>query len=120
MQVFEYFKDKELFCKCGCKALPGWDAVEALYVLRIMYGRKIDIRSAARCRTHNREVGGKDNSRHITDDIRQGNAFDISVPPVDEVEVIRLAIAAGFTGIGVKNNDFIHIDRRSKPAFWTY
>lgn len=116
----EYFKDNELSCRCGCGVMPDRNALEFLYVLRILYGKPIKIRSAARCRAHNKDEGGKDNSRHITDDIRKGTAFDIGIPPADEVLVLGLAIVAGFTGVGVKNNDFIHIDRRETPAFWTY
>ena len=120
MVIKEYFTDKELSCRCGCGAMPDPEAVEFLYALRILYEKPIKVRSAARCRMHNKEEGGKENSEHITDDIREGNAFDIVVPPVDEVLVLNLILMVGFVGIGIKNNDFMHIDRRITPAFWTY
>lgn len=120
MRIDEYFKDSELTCKCGCGAMPSYYATERLYVLRVLYDNKIIVRSAARCLIHNKSVGGKDTSQHITEGNREGIAFDIKVPPADEIKVIRLALYVGFTGVGVKNNDFMHIDRREVPAFWTY
>lgn len=111
-------------CHCGCGALPDPAAVERLYALRILYGKPIPVRSAARCLVYNRSIGGKSNSLHITFpgiEVCQGVAFDCVVPPKDEVRFVGLAVQVGFTGIGIKNNDFIHLDQgRETAALWTY
>lgn len=115
MLIYEYFKNSELTCQCGCGILPETQAVERLYAVRLIYGRPMTIRSAARCPAHNTSVGGAVDSKHV-----RGIAFDVHVPPEDEIELIRLALFVGFTGIGVKNNDFIHLDLRDISALWTY
>lgn len=122
MLTREYFKNKELSCRCGCGAMPAQDAIERLYALRIVYGKPISIRSGARCPNHNQAIGGSDNSLHITfPGVCEGMAFDVAVPPENEVQFVGLAVLVGFTGIGIKNNDFIHIDQgRETDALWTY
>src|SRR5210317_1198530 len=120
MKVPEYFKDHELSCKCGCGAMPRKSSVERLYAVRILAGFPIGINSGARCRTHNTAIGGADRSEHITDDSREGTAFDCSVARENRHEFLRLAMLCGFTGIGPAKT-FVHIDDgHDNPAVWTY
>ena len=58
MVIDEYFKDSELYCKCGCGMRPSKLAVELLYALRLIYGRAIHVSSGARCSAHNIKIGG--------------------------------------------------------------
>ena len=115
MKIKEYFTDSELACHCGCGKMPDEQSIELLYALRLYYGKPILVTSGARCETHNLRVGGSPMSTHLT------GAFDIVVPAHDEWEIIRIAQFLGFTGIGISNNDFIHIDNKHQgPAIWTY
>ena len=116
MKIPELFKDSELTCSCGCGMLPDKKAVDKLYALRLIYNKPLTVTSAARCPNYNKRIGGAATSQHIT-----GKAFDLAVPPEDEWEVIRIAQAVGFKGIGLNNNKFIHVDDRdTQPTMWTY
>lgn len=117
MIIKEYFKDNELACRCGCGLMPAEHAVESLYIVRILLNYPIIITSAARCKAHNAAVGGTEGSYHL-----ECIAFDCKVPRVLELDFIDVAIHAGFNGVGVKDNDFIHIDLRpySERAIWSY
>lgn len=116
MKIPEFFKDSELCCPDGCGMLPTQGAINKLYALRLTYRKPITITSGARCPSYNKRIGGAESSQHT-----QGKAFDMIIPPSDEWEVIRIAQAVGFKGIGIANNRFIHVDDRdSKPEMWTY
>lgn len=110
----EYFTDSEVSCRCGCGKLPDQRSLEMLYVLRIVLDFPLTVNSGARCAAHNASVGGSENSTHMI------GAFDIAVPPDKEYEFIEKAIAVGFTGIGIHDNTFIHIDRHRVKRIWTY
>jgi uncharacterized protein YcbK (DUF882 family) len=52
-----------------------------------------------------------------------GLAADIGVSGAEAVQVLRLALEAGFKGIGVQqkgNGRFIHVDMRETPTVWSY
>lgn len=129
MRLKEYFTDKELSCRCGCGAMPKREAIEMLYALRIRYGKPIRIRSAARCPKHNKKEGGKSRSRHITQWkkirgilqlVKRGDAFDIETTMKSEGILLKAALWVGFRGIGIKDNDFLHLDLRRDLRVWTY
>ncbi len=112
----EYFTDKELSCSCRCGAILCRETTERFYALRILYGKPIPISSAARCKIYNRAIGSKDDSRHVL-----LHAGDCDIPLEDEYEFIYKAQLVGFTGIGIDDNEFIHLDDlRDNPAIWTY
>ena len=115
MIIPELFKDKELACKCGCGLMPDKESVYKLYAMRLIFGKPMIITSGARCLVHNKAVGGAKDSTHLT------GAFDIKVSPFDEYRLIQIAQFVGFTGIGIKDNKFIHVDDKREGAFiWTY
>ncbi len=131
MKIPEYFTDKELKCRCGCGARPKEEAVIKLYALRILYGKPIFVNSGARCAAHNKLEGGKYNSRHVTKwkrkvksgilvPVRMADAFDLATTAKTEGKLIRLAVECGFNGIGIKDNNFLHIDLRRDLKIWTY
>jgi len=111
-----HFARPEFACRCGC----GFDTVdsqllEALEATRQHFGAPVIITSAARCETHNRNVGGSPNSQH-----RLGRAADIEVKgvPPGTVALYLEATFAGRYGIG-RYKTFTHIDTRGAPARWS-
>lgn len=108
------FRRKEFSCKCGC----GFNTVDAelLHVLedvREKFGSPVVIRSGCRCEKHNRRVGGKKNSMHLS-----GKAADISVIGIMPGDVAAyLRGKYDFYGIGDYVN-FTHTDVRTERARW--
>ncbi len=113
MKIPERFKDKEIECPC-CGLLPDIRSVEMLYAMRLIIDVPLIINSGARCADYNLSVGGAESSAHII------GAFDIKSIPEREWEMIRIAQAVGFTGIGFKDNSFLHVDRHHKNVVWGY
>ncbi len=60
-----YFTDAELqcHCKCGYSVRPEFKAL--LNRIREDFGHPIGITNAARCRVHNKAVGGAQKSAHL-------------------------------------------------------
>lgn len=115
MKIQEYFKNSELECKCRCGLLPDTKSIESLYAVRLILDIPMIITSGARCEEYNQAVGGSKESYHLI------GAFDIKVPLEHEYHLIEVAQFVGFTGIGIKNNSFIHIDAHHlDPVVWTY
>ena len=115
MDIYEYFKDYELDCSCGCGLMPDNRSIEMLYAFRILYNKPVKVNSGARCKVYNKMLNGSVGSAHLI------GAFDIKVPLEDEWECIRIAQFVGFTGIGFDDNRMLHLDRHHKrPAFWGY
>lgn len=128
MKVPEYFVDKELECRCGCKILPPEKSVRRLYAVRLILQKPMPISSAARCWKHNVAVGGKPGSIHLPPDKRRrnssewgGGAFDIIATPGFQMEIVEAAIFCGFTGFGFADT-FLHLDDAERPEItrWTY
>jgi len=103
----------EFACKCErgdkCDAKPmEKETILKLTKVRLDFGKKMIITSAARCLEHNRKIGGADNSFHLI-----GKAVDIKTnSAVHAGMILRLGIRHGFTGIGISKNGFIHLDTR--------
>lgn len=115
MKIPELFRDYELICKCGCGLLPDIGSVKKLYAFRLIMDKPIIVTSGARCRAHNKAVGGAKNSPHLI------GAFDLKIDRKDEYRAIMAAQSVGFTGIGINDNTFMHLDdKRDEPAIWTY
>jgi hypothetical protein len=75
--------------------------------LQSQFGEIIPLVSAARSAEHNKAVGGASKSQHLG-----GRALDLDVSGLSEerrIQLIGLASAMGFTGIGVYKNS-IHLD----------
>lgn len=91
-----------------------------------MFGRPLPIVSGYRTPEHNQQVSDTGaNGPHT-----QGRAADIKVYGADALELIALAVAAGFTGIGVQqkgpmSSRFLHCDDLEAPDYprpgcWSY
>lgn len=92
-------------CHCGC----GFDAIDPrippIYeaISAKVPGTKVN--SACRCTEHNRAVGGKANSAHLT-----GKACDVSCGgSVNRYQVIKILLEHNVRRIGLANS-FIHFD----------
>jgi zinc D-Ala-D-Ala carboxypeptidase len=76
------------------------------------------ITSGYRYPSHNKEVGGKPNSDHVT-----GNAVDIAVSTgAQRFLIVKHALEVGFRRIGVKK-DCIHLGNAPnlpQDVIWTY
>jgi len=82
-------------------------AQDAFNRLQYMHGSPLTVNSAYRDPEHNARVGGAPNSMHT-----HGKAFDIDVSGMDQQQrenLLRQAMSAGFTGIGVYDNA-MHFD----------
>lgn len=116
-QLSEHFYRSEFECPCGC----GFDVVDAeliftLEYLRLIFGgRPITITSGCRCKKHNHEVGGSENSQHL-----YGKAADFTVNGISPNIVADAAedIFKGKYGIG-RYSVWTHIDMRPEQARWS-
>lgn len=113
----------ELACQCGC----GFDSCdyETIQVVQTacnFFANKLgvekvvlNINCAARCETHNKIVGGEDNSLHL-----QARAIDhyiSGVTPKELADYYRATYPNKY-GIG-EYKTFVHIDTRTNgPARW--
>jgi len=119
------FSEAELACKCGCGMLPERDFMDRVQNLRNSLGKPMIVTSAARCPEHNSRVSRTGRTGpHTT-----GRAIDIGIEGAYALKLVELALAHGFTGIGVNQKGagrFIHIDDlkfapgRPRPWIWSY
>lgn len=119
--LYPNFKESEFRCShCGAVDMdPAFLA--KLQVLRNAYGKPMPVNSGYRCPLHPNEASKAKPGAHTS-----GKAADISVQGSDAHQLLRLAFAHGFTGIGVNQKgggQFIHLDTMTgplRPAVWSY
>ena len=120
-----HFSSDELACKCGCGMLPAQDFMDKVENLRVRYGMPLKVSSAARCPIYNATVSKTGAAGPHT----SGRAIDFAVSHTESWLLLRLALAEGFTGIGVNQKGggrFIHIDDlpnaegQPRPSTWSY
>ena len=108
----KYFTREEFRCKCGGKYCNGFPAepqegmVRAIDNVREHFGKAFTPNSGVRCPTHNANVGGASNSRHL-----YGKAVDFHVPGKTAAQV--LAYLATLPGLGycyAIDADNVHMD----------
>ena len=119
------FRGGECSCRHGGRALMVPAFMDKLHRLRMEYNRPMTITSGYRCPDHPAESSKADGpGAHA-----HGRAADIAVSGTEAFQVVRLALAAGFTGIGVAQKGasrFIHLDdladglRVVRPMIWSY
>ena len=118
--VSPHFRYSEFSCNhCGKYGeLISMELIDVLETLRTDLGNNsVMINSGVRCETHNRNVGGASNSRHLD---KHADAADIVVAHVtpQDVQAYLLDKYLNKYGIG-KYNSFTHIDvRPGGPARW--
>lgn len=100
--------------------------MERLVTAREEAGFPFIITSGYRCVAYNESIGGKPNSGHVL-----GLAADIAVYGFKALEVIRLGVKHGMTGVGVSQKGdlgsrFVHLDSMEnsegveRPNIWSY
>jgi len=113
-----YFTKRETQCPCGCGLDITDELRDKLNVAREKLGIPIIITSGARCKKHNKKVGGSKTSSHL-----KGLAIDIAIPDSKYRYDLMYALkTSGFTRIGHAKK-FIHADiDYSKPSDveWVY
>ena len=106
------FTPKEIACKGTGKLLVDERSMDMLQELRYGLNTPLNINSGYRSPEHNKRVGGARNSFHT-----RGMAFDVRNGRHKVDELVRLARAIGFRGIGYYRS-FTHIDTRNYDAEW--
>lgn len=113
----ENFSRWEFKCKCNNCSCDTVDSflLAVLEVIRDHFGKPVAVSSGHRCKQHNADEGGGEDSQHL-----DGRAADISIKDVSPHAIAREANALlhGMGGIGLYEN-FVHIDTRTNgPARW--
>ena len=102
-----YFSDSELNCRCGCGMTITKPLLDKLNKARELAGVPFAVTSGARCKEHNRKVGGTPNSAHT-----RGMAVDIAYQSSRaKFAIIKALLGVGFVRIGDnQKKSFIHCD----------
>lgn len=117
-----YFAPSELLCKCGrasCDApkVVTTDLLSKLNQLREKFGGPIIVNDALRCARHNAEVGGVNDSEHMT-----GQAADLRVDnSTDRLKLVKAAVEI-FNRVGV-GKTFLHVGvspSLGQDVMWLY
>jgi uncharacterized protein YcbK (DUF882 family) len=115
MQISPNFKRHEFACQCKCGyATADVALVQILEHVRRWAGAPVTVTSAARCRKHNKSVGGGEVSQHLL-----GTAADIVVrgKTPDEVAHFIDTNFGEFVGLG-RYDTFTHVDVRGTREQW--
>lgn len=93
--------------------------MDRLQRLRTAFGKRMPITSGFRSTKHSVERRKAKPGAHA-----QGKAVDVALMGEDALELVRLALSFGFTGIGISQKAggarFIHIDTLPRKAIWSY
>lgn len=114
-----YFKDKEIRCKCGCGYLiKNEKLLNMANDARELFGKPLIANSWCRCEPHNKAEGGEPDSAHVP-----GEAIDFKcLNSTDRMLLLSILLSVGFKRIGI-DTFFIHVDvSDTKPqnVLWVY
>jgi zinc D-Ala-D-Ala carboxypeptidase len=121
----KHFALSEFDCQhCGANKMDA-AFLEQLDELRHSYGKPLVVTSGYRCPEHNAKVSSTGRTGpHTT-----GRAADLQVDRANALQLLKLALALGFTGIGVNQKGsgrFLHVDNlpnapgQPRPTLWSY
>ena len=120
-KFYPNFKAEEFNCShCGDNKMTP-EFMGKLQALRTAYGKPMRVTSGYRCPEHPIEAKKAKPGAHAS-----GCACDIGIDGADAHRLLKLAFAAGFTGIGVQQKGsgrFIHLDTLEgglRPNVWSY
>jgi uncharacterized protein YcbK (DUF882 family) len=105
---WRHFTPRELACRGDGEILVVPDAIDKLETMRVLMQAPLNINSAYRSPSYNESIGGSKNSMHM-----KGIAFDIAIGDHHVGDLIKNAMLAGFTGIGIYKT-FVHVDTGRK------
>ena len=116
------FTENEFKCKCCGICNVNINFLCQLEEARRIAGIPFIITSGCRCKKHNKEVGGVENSRHISTKHLASSAADIATTTDRRrMVIVRALIEAGFTSIGLSKKDyFVHVDDDQRLKMWLY
>jgi len=111
-----HFSRQELQCRCCGQLKIDPRLLDGLEALRALAGRPVLVHAGYRCARHNAQVGGVPRSEHTL-----GMAADIRLRGMSLQRMYELAssipqFAEG--GIGVYDEDFLHVDVRRHRSRW--
>ncbi len=114
------FSIDEMQCKHTGECRMHADFMDRLQALRQSFGRPMPVSSGYRSPRHPIEAKKATPGEHST-----GRAADIAVQGPDALELIKLALDAGFTRVGVQQKGlgrFIHLGDSPDfpPGIWSY
>ncbi len=108
----KYFDREEFRCKCGGKYCDGFTAEPAKKLVKLAdrvrehYGVPMIVSSGVRCKTHNANVGGDENSRHMC-----GLAMDFCIEGKSADEVLEYVWKQPETRYAYKiDANYVHMD----------
>lgn len=114
------FSDHEIACQC-CGAFSPSQEFTALMddaqTFRNESGKPLPINSGYRCAHHGIET------KKATPGMHTQAACDFAVAGDDALKLLQFFLNKGYVGIGINqkgNARYIHIDRRTEPAMWSY
>lgn len=118
--LYPNFSEAELRCKHSGKCEMHPEFMRRLQQVRDVFGKPMTVTSGYRDRTHPIEARKDTPGEHST-----GRAVDIGVQGADALRLIRIALDAGFTRIGVQQKGtgrFIHLGDNPAfpPGIWSY
>jgi len=123
-QLSKHFNSKEFECNCNkCdEQLISEILLDKLEQVREQYSKPIKITSGYRCPDHNKAIGGKPGSSHMS-----GLAVDITpvILTLDDLDLLYEICYNIFDNIGDgRPKNFVHVDvREPKPTgkrHWIY
>ncbi len=109
--LISYFTREENMCHCNkvyCDGYPNemkHALMKAADEVRKTIGVPIICTSGVRCPQHNKNVGGVDNSKHLT-----GNALDCYAPSVSGEELLNVFYSKGISWGYIITDDVIHVE----------
>lgn len=107
------FQVKQFACKDGSDEIfIDSELVTILQKIHDHFGKEVEINSAYRNPTHNKNVGGASRSFHL-----YGMAADIAIKGVTPERVAAYAESIGVQGIGLYGT-FTHVDARDYHSYW--
>ena len=86
-----------------------------LQTLREAVNMPLTITSGYRCSEHPIEARKSTPGKHHTI-----GAVDIAAQGSSAIHILKVALATGWTGIGINVPSFIHLDRREEATIWKY
>jgi uncharacterized protein YcbK (DUF882 family) len=125
-QLSNHFNSSEFECPCSaCKDKEQYideELISKLEEVRVEYGSGIVINSGYRCPSHNKKIGGKENSSHM-----KGLAADPSPArkTLDDLDLLYELCFNKFDNIGDgRKKGFVHVDTRPNKStgkrHWIY